>query len=384
MDSNFIYNKFVTGKNFVGRKNEVNILSNMLSQHENIVIYDIPKSGKTSLIRQAFYNMQLNTQRFDVSEISLRNIRTIADLCLRFGSTIIRDACTTPEEYETAVADNLEGTHFVFDTQVYSDNGMILSLNWDLDDNDIASVFKLPYKLAQSKQRKRYVVLEEFHNVALTEDGDKICKILHNIFDNLTSDWRQWCSFIFSGSCVNAMKDIFEHRKLFYKNVEHIELGVHDTKELIDHFARGFMLGGKVIDRNLSMGACELFRNNIWYMNHFGAICDSLSRGYMNESIMEEALNDMIAVHEPRFTGIMNDLTTFQVCLLRAILDGHVKFSSSEVIHKYKLNSSANVRRLKDALCKKEIITFDKEDRPIILDPLFEYWVKKYYFHISV
>lgn len=383
MDTTFVYNRHATGKYFVGRKNEVNILSNMLSQHENIAIYDIPKSGKTSLIHQAFYNMKINTQRFDVSEFSLSNIRTIADLCLRFGSTIISDACSTPDEYEIAVTENLEGTHFIFDRQVYSDSGMVLSLNWDLDDNDISAVFKLPYRLAERKRQKRYVVLDEFQNVTLTEDGDKVCKIIHHIFEELQADQKGYCSYIFSGSCVNAMKDIFEQRKLFYRSVEHVELGMFETKELIDHFARAFMIGGKVIDRNLTMGACELFRNNIWYLNHFGAICDSLSRGYMNETIMEEALNDMIALHEPRFRGIVNDLTTFQVCLLRAILDGHVKFSSTEVIQRYKLNSSANVRRLKDALCKKEIITFDNEDRPVILDPLFEYWVKKYYFHIN-
>lgn len=79
---------------------------------------------------------------------------------------------------------------------------------------------------------------------------------------------------------------------------------------------------------------------------------------------------------------IMDDLTTFQVNLLRAILEGNKKFSSTEVIRHYALNSSANVKRLKDALCKKEIITFDDMDEPVVLDPLFEYWAKKYYFNI--
>jgi hypothetical protein len=76
----------------------------------------------------------------------------------------------------------------------------------------------------------------------------------------------------------------------------------------------------------------------------------------------------------------MSDLTTFQVNLLRAIVDGHTRFSSAEVIRNYSLNSSANVRRLKDALCKKEIITFDEDDNPHIIDPLFEYWVTRTYF----
>ena len=54
------------------------------------------------------------------------------------------------------------------------------------------------------------------------------------------------------------------------------------------------------------------------------------------------------------------------------------------LIKQYGLNSSANVRRLKDALCKKEIVTFDEDETPIVLDPLFEYWVRKEYFNMPV
>jgi hypothetical protein len=92
----------------------------------------------------------------------------------------------------------------------------------------------------------------------------------------------------------------------------------------------------------------------------------------------------LISIHEPRFIATMDSLTTFQVSLLKAILDGHEKFSAAEVIKDYALNSSANVKRLKDALMKKEIIAFDDDDKPYLLDPLFEYWVKKYYFGMKV
>ena len=77
---------------------------------------------------------------------------------------------------------------------------------------------------------------------------------------------------------------------------------------------------------------------------------------------------------------MVNDLTDHQLSFVKAILDGVVKFSASDVIEKYRLNSSANVRRVKDALKKKEIITFNEKDEPVILDPLFEYWITKIYF----
>jgi len=383
MDSTFTYNKFVTGKYFVGRKNDATILANMLSQGENVSIYDAPKSGKTSLIQQTFYNMKVATQRFSVVEFSLLNIRTAADLCIKLGTTLLKSAFTTPEEFAAAVPKLLEGTHFIFDPEVFSNSGMVLALNWDIDDSDIRAIFSLPYGIAKEKGQKMYVVLDDFSNVMMTEDGDKICKIINGLISGLDEDWRRKCGFLFVGSQTNAMKDIFEVRKLFYRNVEHVSLSQIEDKDIIDHFLRGFLSGGKVVDRNLALGMCQLFKNNIWYINHFAAICDSLSKGYMSEPIFEEALATIIAIHEPRFISSMNDLTTFQICLLRAILDGHTKFSSAEVIQKYNLNSSANVRRLKDALSKKEIVTFDQEERPMILDPLFEYWVRHYFFCIG-
>ena len=93
-----------------------------------------------------------------------------------------------------------------------------------------------------------------------------------------------------------------------------------------------------------------------------------------------EALKTIVSVHEPRFISMVNDLTDHQLSFVKAILDGVVKFSASDVIEKYRLNSSANVRRVKDALKKKEIITFNEKDEPVILDPLFEYWITKIYF----
>ncbi|MBR1436828.1 MAG: hypothetical protein IJ584_17170, partial [Bacteroidales bacterium] len=64
MDSPFIYDKYVTGRNFIGRKDDCNILANLLSQGEPIVIYEPPKSGKMSLIQQTLFNMRLRGHQF--------------------------------------------------------------------------------------------------------------------------------------------------------------------------------------------------------------------------------------------------------------------------------------------------------------------------------
>ena len=384
MDTPFIYNKPVTGRHFIGRKAETAILGNLLREGENVVMYEPPKAGKDSLLQQVFFDMKLSTQQFRIASLSLLNIRTINDFCIHLGSSIVKLYGTTPDEYDRLVATHFQGTHFIFDQTVYQDTGNIISLNWDINEEDIRSLLSLPYSLARSDGRRLYVCIDDFQNVMLTEDGDRLCRLLQEVFKARTPEDRAAACYILYGSQVNAMKEIFEHHKYFYRQVERVALGTIDAKDIAESVNRGFLSSGKVVDRALMLGACQLFKSNAFYINTFAAICDSLSKGYMTEPVLLEALSQLLSIHEPRFKATMSDLTTFQVSLLRAVIDGHSKFSSAEVIHRYGLNSSANVRRLKDALCKKEILTFDEEDVPHIIDPLFEYWVTKYYFEIKI
>ena len=383
MDGTFQYNKFVTGKQFIGRATEVRIFANLLAQGENVTIYEPPKTGRKSLVQQAFYNMKVAGQRFVSVQLTLLDVRTLSELTLRLASSVIRTVGSDPAEYAAAAREWLKGTHMVFDNLRYKNFGEVLSPTWELDLDDLRAAFLLPYRIGAQSGVPRFVVIDEFQNVMLTEDGDAACRLLEEVFRTLPPEFARSAAYVFLGSQVNAMHDIFGIKRYFYRRVERLRLPPIETKEIIEHVIKGFLATGKVIDRDLLLGACRLFRNNIWYINHFSAICDSLTRGYIMEPTLNEALASLIAIHEPRFVAIMNDLTTFQVSLLRAALDGHARFSSAQVIKQYGLHSSANVRRLKDALCKKEIITFDENDDPVVLDPLFEYWVRKYYFNMS-
>jgi hypothetical protein len=380
MDSSFIYYKPVQGKFNIGRKSEQTKLSNMLSQGENVLIYEPPKTGKTSLLQQTFWNMRVSGNQFATAEVSMLSIRRTDDFLLSLGAALIRAEATTPDEFDTIVRECLPGTHFVFDPARYSDADEVLSLNWDVDENDIRSIFCLPYRLAAVRGKPYYVVLDEFQSICFLEGWEKILKIFEDV---LQTSRDSVCAYVFLGSKINAMRHIFKEEGWFHRLVNHLQIENIDAREITDHIVRNFLTTGKVIDRDLMMNVCKRFRCNIWYINHFASICDHLTRGFITDATLEEALAMLISIHEPRFMDTVSDLTGFQASLLRATLEGCKRFSSAEVIDRYQLHSSANVRRLKDALCKKEILFFDEKDDPIVIDPLFEYWAGKYFFGIK-
>lgn len=378
MDTPFVYDNYVTGRNFVGRKMECTILANLLEAGEQVAIYEPPKSGKMSVVQQTLFNMRAAGRQFSVAWVNLFNVRTVYDFLKRFGTAVIKPLYSTPAEYSQVVSRHLEGTHFLFDPARFASHDEIVCLNWEPDENDIEKMLLLPYRIAEERGVPCYVVIEEFQN--LTRAGDFDYENVFHVLERIFAQKNTAVSYILTGSQVNAMKNIFEERKFFYRQVEHLPLQMVEDKDIIEHIIRGFRTSGKVIERDLVIGACKLFRSNMWYLNHFVSICDSMSRGYLNEGILMEALKTIVSVNEPRFLAIVNDLTDHQLSLMRAIIDGVVKFSATDVIDRYRLNSSANVRRVKDALRKKEVITFNEKDEPVILDPLFEYWITKYYF----
>lgn len=380
MDTPFPYAQYVTGKHFIGRKADVTLLGNLLSQGEHVAIYEPPKSGKTSLIQQALYTMRLGGRAFTVGQFSALNIRTPEDFLLRLGATVLKMVAFTTDEIRNLVQRYLSGTHFVFDPVAYSEHNQVISLNWELDGEDVLAMLRLPFRVAADRGDRMIMILDEFQCLSYLDNPDVILRPLDAVLREEQA--RRLFSFVFCGSGVNAMKSLFEGSRLFSRVVEHVKLSPIDEHEIVDHVQRGFLSSGKVMNQDLIVGACRLFKGNVWYINQFASICDSMSRGYIMEPVLIDALDCLISIHGPQFLSIVSNLTTHQISLLRATIEGSIRFSSADIIRKYGLNSSANVKRVKDALMKKEVLTFDENDVPSLEDPLFEYWVKKYYFEL--
>lgn len=386
MNRAFNYSTYVSGKQFLGRTEDCNILSNLISNGHHVALIAPPKSGKTSLIQAALMKIRVSGRQFMVGEFNLLSVRDTKAFLLRLGSTVMRAFAVSPDEYAALAGKYLSDTHFVFDERAFQNRDEVVSLSWDLDEGDIRAMLEFPYRIAYDKGIDLYLVMEEFQSILHIGESDRILRMMKEVMESHAreeSPLQGKLTMIFSGSQFNAMTGIFYGSPYFFRLVERITPSQISEKDIIDYLHKGFLMTGKDIDMTLLHGVCRLFRGHMWYINHFAAICDSLSRGYLVESTLLEGLQNMISIHEARFTAIMHDLTTFQVSLLRAILDGNTRFSSSEIINGYHLNSSANVNRLKEALMKKEIIRFTDKDEPVVIDPLFEYWVRKYYFEIQ-
>ncbi|HAZ73830.1 MAG TPA: hypothetical protein DCW53_00275, partial [Rikenellaceae bacterium] len=240
MESPFTYSKPITGQWFIGREAESRTLSNLLTQGENILISEPPKSGKGSLIRQTFLSLKSRGCQFIPVFVELMSIRSKEDFILRLGSETLKAAFSTPQDYSNAIASLLPNTHFIFDSEAFSRSGEILSLNWDMDSHDISAIISLPYRIGATTGKKIFVTLSEFQNIALTDGQYEICQAFETLFGTLDASEHTYASYIISGSRVNAMEQILRGPSRLGRFTERIQFGEIDTRIIIDHVIKGF------------------------------------------------------------------------------------------------------------------------------------------------
>jgi len=96
-------------------------------------------------------------------------------------------------------------------------------------------------------------------------------------------------------------------------------------------------------------------------------------------AIIEEALNDLILHFDYGFSKIVECLTTKQLNLLKALLEGNQKLYSKATRDTYQLGSSSNIARIKTSLERKEVIHFVNGET-VFMDPIFREWLRRRHF----
>lgn len=351
MELLFSFDRPASGPHILERKEEIDfIINSITNNHRGVSIIDGPKTGKETVVRGALNKLTAQNYKYLVCEIDFYNVSTYEDFINLFKKKLL--SC-----FDKVCRNSI--LPFTIDPAAIKDNQCL----------------SLPQSVAAEAGMPLIIYIKEFQNVLKIDDErfsiaelEKIWLKLHNVI------------FIITGSGVNAMKSVITEKKQFYYLVEPLNLKPISKRELVAFITKEILNVGRDIQKEQAEALIKVSGGNLWYIKQLCAISYSIPAGYVNQSIVEQSIEALVQINLPRFRQIMFDLTANQINFLKAIVDGCKKLSSSECLDKYHLNSSANVFRLKDAFKKKELVTFDANDEPKIIDPLFEYWMREYYF----
>lgn len=351
MELPFAFDKIPAGRSIVGRTEEIDaVMSVFEAGGRSLALYGEARSGKETIVREAIDRYIEQKGRLIVCEIDLTGIRTYEDLVALWR-----------EKMRTCAQEINRDTLLPFEVQ--------------LDDIPDKKVFDLPALIAAEAGAQLVVYFKEFQNMLRIEDEQFRLDQLEKVWSK-----QKAVHYLLTGSFVNAMKSIFEERKCFYGMCRTLPLQPLDKKLVCDYIRSSFLSLGRVIEMEEALAIWEISSGNMWYVKQLCANCYALPAGYVSRVTVNQARDTLLAVHTPRFKQWLFDMTVNQINLLHAIVDGVRRFSSAEVMERYRLNSSAGVARSREALAKRELVTFDEEDNARFTDPLFEYWLRHYYF----
>lgn len=351
MDTPFSYETIAAGQNIIGRSAEIGQLTDALEKDGRHVTMTGPsRSGKETVVRESVERFRQRGHKFHLCEIDLFNIRSYCDFADVFRKKM-------KECFDQVNA------------------GSVLPFEIDINAIPDKKLFDLPEVIAEEAQTGLLIYFKEFQNITFAEGEELNLEKVDKIWSK-----HKHVKYILTGSCVNMMKNLTQERKLFYYSAVQIDLQPIDKKLVCQFITSNFMKLGRVIEIEEAMKILEITSGNMWYVKQLCSICYGMPIGYVSRKSVNMAAETLVSTHTPRFKQTMLDLTANQISFIKAVIDGVERFSSADILETYRLNSSANVFRIKDALKKKEVMTFDREDNAIILDPLFEYWLRYYYF----
>ena len=351
MEMLFPFDKPATGNKVIGRKEEIQAVADaLIVKQKGVAIYAAPKSGKNTVVREALHRIKAAGHAFRLCEIDLFNVRTYPEFIACFKRRLLD--CFEQMNRDTILP-------FAVESESIPDS----------------KVLDLPSIIAKESGGLMIVYLKEFQNVISIDDKDFR-------LEDLVKTWLKQSNvrYIITGSAVNVMKSVFEEKQLFYYLTEVVNLEPVPQKLVVDYVTSAFLNLGRVIEREDAEEIYRIAGGNLWYVKMMCSICYTFPIGFVNRNAVLQTRDALLQVVAPQFIRTMLELTPNQINFLRAVCDGARRLSSSEILAKYHLNSSANVFRLKDSFRNKELITFDKNDEPQILDPVFEYWLKNRYF----
>ncbi|MFA7180683.1 MAG: hypothetical protein WC077_05980 [Bacteroidales bacterium] len=380
MDTPFVYNKYVTGNEFISRQSELTLLTNMVRLKQHVLIYEPPKSGKKSLVQQGLIQLRKEGHDFTVCNINLFNVRTKKQLLQKYVNALLGTFSNTPAESLQMQKEMLPDMEKYFGNVPEMKKSLDMS-NPETDTRQIPAamtrqIFNLPELLAKRFNTNPIIYIEEFQELLLQDNP-------HGILTEMESTLKehQQTTYIITGSMVNSMKEIFEEKRYFYNFAERIKLGPLDSKSLAEFYHKSFMKTGRVVSRELSTAMYNLTDGHPWYAQQLGDISYGLTRGYLTEQVLKQSFLSLLELHSYRYQLITSRLSRFQINFLKAIMDNVEQLSAAETMSYYGFNSSANVKRLKDAVKRKEILT-EENGQWVFLDPLFKTWLKEVYFEL--
>lgn len=374
----FVYGKIASEENFTNRIAELHRIRQNFESLTNTILISPRRWGKSSLVKKAAEKSFAHEANIRFCFIDLYSVRTEEQFYVTLAREVLK---ATNSKFENILED---ARHFLaqlmpkitFGADPHNDISLSLDIEETMKSPD--DIINLAENIARSRNLKLIVCIDEFQNLSVFTDPLAVQKRLRAAWQNHTN-----VGYCLYGSKRQMLMDVFTSPKMpFYNFGDIIFLEKIKTEEWIDFIMSRFKKTGKMIDDKSSELIVSLVGNHPYYVQQLSQQSWMRTQYICDEQIVKESYESLVLQMSLLFQNQTDRLSNTQVSFLEAMLNGEEQLNSQRVMIKYNLGTSGNIMKIKKALTDKEIIDIES-DKINFIDPLYQGWLKKYYFRIN-
>jgi hypothetical protein len=374
----FIFGKSTDYHNFTDREKESEQLMQNFKSLINTTIISPRRWGKTSLVENVALKIMKKNDEIKVCTLDIFNIRSEVEFYEQYAKSILN---ATANKWEELMANAKEFLAHLLPKISFSTTGQVeisFGIRWQDIRKNPDDILNLAETIAKAKRIKIIVCIDEFQAIGEFEEPLAFQR-------KLRSHWQHHhhAAYCLYGSKRHMLLDIFSNALmpfykfgdiLFLEKISNITWGAFIQKRFLDT--------GKKITVEQAEYLASQVDNHSYYVQQLAQQAWLRTKTSCSVKIIDDALQGIKNQLDLLFISQIEALSTTQINFLKAVLQGETLLTSNEVLKQYRLGTSANVGRIKNALMSKEIIDINGKQVEI-LDPIFKLWLKEDYFKFS-
>jgi len=371
----FIFGKSSDLINFTDREEESFRLEMNFKSLINTTIISPRRWGKTSLVDNVAEKIRAENKNIKVCMLDVFNVRSEPELYEHFAKGVLKGTSSRWEEMvENAkkfLSHLLPQITFTPDMQ----SEISFGVGWETLQKNPDEILDLPESIAKAKKMSVVVCIDEFQ--AIGNFPESIA-----FQSKLRAHWQHHhhVGYCLYGSKRSMLLDIFSNANMpFYKFGDIMFLQKISNKKWGEFIKKRFEDTKKKITVEDAEYLAQLVENHSYYVQQLAQQSWLRTKTACSKTVIDESLQSIKNQLSLLFIGQIETMTSTQINFLKAVLDGETAFTSQENLKKYRLGSSANLKKIKNALISREIIDIHTQNVDI-LDPIFKRWLKEDYF----
>ena len=373
MNIPFSFGKIVREDDFTDRRQETAKLLANIQALTNTAIISPRRWGKSSLVNKVV-DIISEDSGYMIVRMNVFKCDDEQDFYALFAKSVMEQISSS---VDTLIANAREFLSNLLPTISFSDplSRYEISFGLDIARNPIPEdILDLPQRIAARRGKKVVVCIDEFQQIGEFSNSSRFQKILRSHWQEQTD-----VAYILYGSKKHMMMNIFgEYKSPFYKFGDILFLPKISNEDWRVYIQGRFRDTGKTIAPEVAGYVARLVDNHPYYVQQLAQLSWLRCESECTVETVDSALSSMLDALNLQFIGIMDTLTDKQRNFLCALADGVVQLTAERTLTTYKLGTNGNVRIIRNALLKRDMI--DVEGKSVqIQDPVFKLWIQRQY-----